>query len=253
MMPSSFAPISNTWREYASSMISQAPRSLGILLLECGLPPDAPRPMPLPGSMMASTTYDFPVISETVAGAWAENVIRGDPALEPVYIAAAQRLVERGAVAISSDCGFSIRHQAAVAASVNVPVAMSSLLLLPALLRQLPRPTKIAVVTADSRHLGEDLLVDDPVERARVVIGGIEGGKLWHNEMKRPPAPTDVATIKAEFAACVARLGATHPEIAAFLFECTTFSLVASSIRRATKLPVYDITTLCRMTLASVA
>lgn len=41
-----------------------------------------------------------------------ETVVRGDPELESAYVTAAQRLVARGAVAISSDCGFSIRHQA---------------------------------------------------------------------------------------------------------------------------------------------
>jgi hypothetical protein len=66
--------------------------------------------------MVNPATFEFPVISETVTGAWVENVVRGDPALEPAYIAAARRLVERGAIAISSNCGFSIRHQPAVAA-----------------------------------------------------------------------------------------------------------------------------------------
>ncbi|UCI31972.1 hypothetical protein [Mesorhizobium sp. B4-1-4] len=97
-------------------------------------------------------------------------------------------------MAISSNCGFSIRYQRAVAASVNVPVVMSSLLLLPALLRQLPSPGKIAVLTYDSRHCGEELLqIDDPGDRARVVIGGIEGGKFWHDELKRPVPPIDVS------------------------------------------------------------
>ena len=139
-------------------MTSRTQGSLGVLLLERGLPPGAPRPAPLPGSIMNAATFDFPVISETVAGAWVENVVRGDPALEPAYIAAARQLVERGAIAISSNCGFSIRHQPAVAASVNVPVVMSSLLLLPALLRQLPRISKIAVLTYESAHCSEDLL-----------------------------------------------------------------------------------------------
>lgn len=235
-------------------MVLQTSRSLGILNLERGLPSDVTPPMPRPGSMLNPATFDFPIISETVAGAWAENVIRGDPALEPAYIAAARRLVERGAVAISSNCGFSVRHQAAVAASVNVPVVMSSLLLLPALLRQIPTAAKIAVVTADSRHCGEDLLgVENPVERARLVIGGVEGSKLWHNEMKRPPSPTEVADIERDVSACVARLRSGYPEIAVLLFECTAFPLVTPAIRRIARLPIYDITTLCRMTFASVA
>ncbi|WP_245265843.1 hypothetical protein [Mesorhizobium sp. LNJC394B00] len=125
-------------------------------------------PTPRPGSVFNPATFDFPIITETVPEAWADRVIPGDPALEPAYIAAARRLVERGAVAISGDCGFTIRYQAAVASSVKVPVAMSSLLLVPMLLRQLPATAKLAVLTADSTHCGEDLLdVDDPAEGQR--------------------------------------------------------------------------------------
>lgn len=235
-------------------MASQNPRSLGILHLERGLPPGAKPPAPVPGSMLNPATFDFPAIVETVAGAWVENVVRGDPALEPAFIDAARRLVARGVVAISSTCGFSIRHQAAVAASVNVPVVMSSLLLLPALLRQLPPHGKIAVLTYDSAHCSEDLLrIDDPRERTKIVIGGIEGGKFWHDELKRPAPPTDVAAIETDVAACIARLRAKHPDVSAILFECAAFPAVAPAIRRIVKLPVYDIAGLCRMTMACIA
>nr|WP_247766872.1 hypothetical protein [Bradyrhizobium sp. 172] len=235
-------------------MISRTPRSLGVMHLERGAPVGATPPIPAPGSMLNSATFNFPIISETVAGAWVENVVRGDPALEASFIAAAQRLVDRGAIAISSTCGFSIRHQQAVAKSMNVPVVMSSLLLLPALLRQLPASAKIAVLTYDSTHATKDLLgVDDPAQRARIVIGGIEGGKFWHDELKRPPPPTDIAAIENDVAACTARLRIAHPEIAIILFECAAFPLVAPAIRHITKLPVYDITDLCRLTMASIA
>lgn len=235
-------------------MTTQQSPSLGVLQSERGLPPGAKPPAPRPGWMLNPTTFDFPIISETVPGAWVENIVRGDPALESAYVAAAKRLVERGAVAISATCGFTIRYQRAVAAAVHVPVAMSSLILLPALLRQLPPLAKIAVLTYDSTCLSEDLLqLEGSVERTRVVVGGIEGGRFWHNEMKRPPTLTEVGEIEKDVAACVARLCAAHPEIAAILFECTAFSLVSPAIRRATALPIYDITTLCRTTFASVA
>ncbi|MHC4049426.1 aspartate/glutamate racemase family protein [Bradyrhizobium sp. 25ACV] len=233
-------------------MTLQAPRALGVLCLERGLSPGE-APSPIPGSIRNPATFDFPIVSETVSGAWVPNIVRGDPTLEPAYVAAARRLVERGAVAISSTCGFSIRYQAAVAASVNVPVAMSSLLLLPMLLRQLQPPTKIAVLTYDSSCLGDDLLgINDPIERARIVVGGIEGGKFWHDERKRPPAPFDVAAIEADLAACATRLRVAHPEIAAVVFECGAFPFVAPAIRRITGLPIYDITSICRLLLASV-
>ncbi|WP_292493324.1 hypothetical protein [Mesorhizobium sp.] len=230
-------------------MITQTTRPLGIL----GLEPGAELTPESPGVALHPSTLGFPVISEKVTGGWAEDVSRGDPALESACIAAARRLVERGAVAISSECGFFIRHQAAVAKSVNVPVVLSSLLLLPTLLRQLPPPAKVAVLTFDSTRCTEDLLgIDDPAEQSRIVIGGIEGSKYWHDEQKRPPPACDVGTLEKDVTACVARVRAAHPDIAMILFECTGFPRVAPAIRRSTKLPVYDITTLARMTYASL-
>lgn len=235
-------------------MVSQLPKSLGILNLERGLPPGAKPSEPRPGSLLNPATFDLPVITETVTGAWADIVIKGDPALEPACIAASRRLVERGAIAISSNCGFFMRHQAAVAAAVDVPVVLSSLILLPALLRQLPAAGKLAVVTADSTNVGEGLLgIDNPGDRSKIVVGGIEGGKLLENEMMRPPPPTDVADIEKDVIACLERLRAAHPEIAVILFECTAFPLVTPTIRRIAKRPIYDITDLCRLTLASIA
>lgn len=226
---------------------------LGILELERGTAPEASRPEPFPLSIRHPETFDFPVLFETVAGAWVENVVRGDPAMERPYIDAARRLVERGATVISSNCGFSIRHQKAISASVNVPVVMSSLLLLPGLLRQLPPDGKIAVLTYDSAHCGEDLLgLDDPADSQRVVIGGIEGGEFWQNEMKQPVPPTSAKSIEADVVACIDRLLAGHPAISAVLLECAGFPVAAPAVRTRTGLPVYDIASLCRATVAAV-
>ncbi|WP_028744425.1 hypothetical protein [Rhizobium altiplani] len=233
-------------------MTNQSQPSLGILALETGRAPGAPST--LPNSVFNPATFDFPTIAEMVPGAWVDRVVPGDSTLESSYIAAAQRLVERGAVAITSDCGFTIRHQAAVSAAVKVPVAMSSLLLVPLLLRQLPPKGKLAVLTFDSKHCGEDLLgLAGRSERERVIIGGIEDGTTWQNEMKRPSIPTTVAEIESDIAGCISQLRAAHPEIAAVLLECTMFPVAAPAIRRMTGLPVYDTATLYRMTFASVA
>ncbi|SFQ36667.1 hypothetical protein SAMN05216330_1348 [Bradyrhizobium sp. Ghvi] len=232
-------------------MPSQSASYLGILDLE--REPGAVRPTPQPGSLMSPATYNFPVITETVKGALAEVVMRGSPALEPAYIAAAQRLVERGAVIVSSNCGFAVRHQAAVAAAVNVPVVMSALIMAPALLRQLPPAAQLAIVTSDSRLFTEDLLgIAAPAERARIVVGGTEGGNMWRNAAMIPPQPIDVADIEEDLAVCVRRLRADNPRIAALLFTCTGFPMATPAIRRMTGLPIYDITTACRVTLESI-
>ncbi|WP_245491845.1 MULTISPECIES: hypothetical protein [unclassified Mesorhizobium] len=194
----------------------------------------------------------FPIVAETVAGAWADNVIQGDPSLEAAYIAAAQRLVARGAVAITANCGYSVRHQAALAAAVGVPVAATSLILLPLLLRQYPVTTKIAVVAADASCLTDEMLgLNNSADKARVVIGGIEGGVMWQNEMKRPPPYTEPVQIQIELEACIEKLRTDNPDIGAILFECTLFPLVSPALRKKTGLPIYDVTTLCELTFAA--
>ncbi|MDA9535730.1 hypothetical protein ACM41_05410 [Bradyrhizobium sp. CCBAU 21362] len=233
-------------------MSSQTPRPLGIVNLERGVSPGESSPKSPLGGLLNPETFDFPVISEAVEGAWADVVVRGEPALEPAYIAAAKKLVQRGAAAISANCGFSIRHQAAVAAAVNVPVVLSSLLLLPSLLNQLPVSAKIAVLAYDSEHCGRDLLPVNDVDQARVVIGGLEGIKFWHDEHKRPAPPVDYSAINTDLSACIARLRSEHPGTAAILFECTAFPVIAPVMHRSTELPIYDTTNLCRLTMASV-
>ncbi|WP_247776755.1 hypothetical protein [Bradyrhizobium sp. CW1] len=172
----------------------------------------------------------------------------GDLTLAPAYIAAARKLVEDGAVAIGSNCGFAIRYQAAVAAAVDVPVMMSTLVLLPALLRQLAPSTQVGVVTSDSTLFAEDLLgLTDPAERARVVVVGIEGGNMARNATMN--LPTGPAEIEEDVASCVRRLLDTNPKVAALLFTCTLFPMITPAIRRRFGRPIYDISTACRLAL----
>lgn len=234
-------------------MTTSDPPSLGVLRTERGLPPGKVPPLWPAPFMLNPATFNFPVIAEYIEGGWVDRVFRGDPELVPSYIAAARRLVERGAVVITASCGFSIRYQQAVAAAVNVPVVLSSLLLLPTLIRQFPAG-KIAVLTADSQAFGNDMFgIEDPRERERIVVGGIEGGTLWRNELLRPPPPTDPSEIEDDVVACVERVRAAHPDVKAYLLECTGFPLVAPTVRRMTGAPTFDINTLCRMAIGSVA
>ncbi|XSC42570.1 hypothetical protein ACF1BQ_029950 [Bradyrhizobium sp. RDT10] len=41
-------------------------------------------------------------------------------------------------------------------------------------------------------RLSEDTIgVENPKDLTMVVIGGVEGGTLWRNEMQRPPPPNE--------------------------------------------------------------
>ncbi|MGY4281600.1 hypothetical protein ACVWXO_000820 [Bradyrhizobium sp. LM2.7] len=92
----------------------------------------------------------------------------------------------------------------------------------------------------------------DAADRARIVIAGIEGGEFWHNSRERPKHLTAIDVIEREVTASLARIRSTHPDIAAIVFECAGFVPVAAAIRRTAKLPVYDITHLCRLMLTPI-
>ncbi|MER9052360.1 hypothetical protein NKH89_35295, partial [Mesorhizobium sp. M0923] len=188
-------------------MTLQTRTAIGILELDEGQELGGCLSAPRDHSLLNPATFDRPILTEIVEGAFAEVVIAGDPSLKEACVRAARRLVERGAGVIVGDCGFLIRHQAAVSGAVNVPVAMSSLLLIPALLQQLAPAQKLAVITADSKHCSEDLFgVDNPAHRARVVVGGIEGGEYVRNAVARPLVRVSLDQIEREVAACITRL-----------------------------------------------
>jgi len=240
----------NTLEEY--SMSRQTNGILGILELDEGCPPSSQSFVPHEGSLFNPTTFDVPVITEMVPRAFADIVIRGDVSLEEASVAAAMRLVHRGATVITADCGFFIRHQTAISAAVNVPVITSSLLLIPTLLRQLAPAKMMAVISADSRYCTPDLFaVESPIDRARIIVGGIERGEYVRNALARPFLQTSLEQIEREVETCIEQLRANHPEIALLLFECTGLACVATASRYKSKLPVYDITNLCRLTLAT--
>lgn len=234
-------------------MTNQLVSPLGILLLERGALPVGVAPAPLVGGLRHPSTFDFPVITETVAGAWADNVMRGDSTVEPAYVAAARKLVDRGVRAIISNCGSAIQYQDAVSAAVDVPVGMSSLVLLPLLLRVLPQSSAIGIVTANLAQCEGELGLDNERDRGRIAISSIEGGRMWRNEIKRPPPPTSAADMELDILECVERLQAARPNLTAILIQCAGLAFASQKVRYKTNLPVYDITTLARLLHASAA
>src|SRR4051812_47766036 len=98
---------------------------LGILMLETRFPR-------VLGDMGNARTWPFPVLYRVVRGASPEKVVlNGAPGLLPAFIEAAQDLVELGAEAITTSCGFLSLFQKELAEAVKVPVATSSLMQVP--------------------------------------------------------------------------------------------------------------------------
>jgi len=123
-----------------------AGNAIGILLL------DVLCPM-LPGDVANASSYNFPVLYKVLEGVTAERVFRADPAVLAEVIKGGKELEKQGVRAITSDCGFFGNYQKEVAATLDVPVFLSSLLQIPLISRALKPEQKIAVLCASSTSL----------------------------------------------------------------------------------------------------
>jgi hypothetical protein len=120
---------------------------LGILMLEARFPRIA-------GDMGNGTTWPFPVLFRVVRGASPEKVVvQGARGLLPAFVEAARDLVDLGAEAITTNCGFLSLFQRELAEAVRVPVATSSLMQVPWVQATLPPGQRVGVLTVNRSGL----------------------------------------------------------------------------------------------------
>lgn len=214
---------------------------LGILELEN-------RPANLPGTLSGPETFQFPVKRITVPGAWTRNVIDGDRSVRDAYVECARKLESDGVSGIIANCGYTALFQADVSAAVSIPVALSSLSLVPLVAATLPSGRKVGIITYESGKLTEAHFVaagwssdDIPVS-----VAGIEDTETWH-QMTEPVLAYSPDLLINDVMKSVRSLLEADPAIGALVFECTAFPLAADTVRRETGLPVADILGLARM------
>jgi len=189
-------------------------------------------------------SYSEPTLFEVVRGATVDKVVPAkSPPLIDDFVAAGERLIARGADAITTGCGFLVLNQAELAARLSVPVATSSLLLIPSLLKLLPEGKRLGVLTFSAANLTPAHFAaagappDTPVE-------GVAPDGVFQKAIYEQPCEDTVAAREAEVVAAARRLVERHPDIGALLFECTNFPPHRAAVEQATGLRVYDIFTL---------
>jgi len=231
---SSFSPAPRIAR--GGKAIYGAP--LGILMLETRFPR-------IPGDMGHAATWPFPVLYRVVRGASPERVVlQGATGLLPDFIAAARELVDLGAEAITTTCGFLSLFQAELAAAVAVPVATSSLMQVPWVQATLPPGKRVGVITISRASLTPAHLAAAGVP-ADVPVEGTEGGCEFFRVVIRAEKPDlDVALAERDILEAGQRLQARHPELGAVVLECSNMPPYAAALQAALGLPVYDIYTL---------
>lgn len=208
---------------------------LGILMLEARFPR-------IPGDMGNAGTWPFPVLYRVVRGASPERVVlQGARGLLPDLIAAAQELVDLGAEAITTNCGFLALFQRELAAAVRVPVATSSLMQVPWVQAILPPGKRVGIITVSKASLTPAHLEGAGVPADTPIVGTEGGREFFRILIKAEAEDMDTALAEQDILEAGRTLVAQHPEVGAIVLECTNMPPYAAALREAVGLPVYDI------------
>jgi Asp/Glu/hydantoin racemase len=222
--------------------------SVGILMLDTRFPR-------IVGDMGNAATFPFPVRYQRVTGADPDLVVRqGAAGLLPAFVEAAQVLEREGVGAITTNCGFLVKFQAALAASVRVPVFTSSLLLVPLVHRLLPPGRRVGIMTVNAAALTAEHLASAGIGGdIPIAVAGMETEKEFTRVLLGNELVLDVDAAREEHVRVARRLLGEHPDIGALVLECTNMPPYSADIQRETGLPVFDIVSLVTMVHGALA
>ena len=220
--------------------------AIGILLIDCSTPF-------IPGDVGNASTYGFPVLYKTVPDVTLTRLIEeGDLSLTKAVINTAKELEKAGVRAISSDCGYMIHFQRQVAAEVNVPVIMSSLIQLPMLERTIGPSKKIGVICANRKKLTPDLLDAAGVrDKSLFVIRGMEEKPYFRAPILDEKPELVYEEIEKEITSVASEMVSSHPEIGPILLECSNMPPYAHAVQKITGRAIFDFTTLINLFFVS--
>jgi hypothetical protein len=217
---------------HALSEAADVPR-LGILMLDTHFPRIA-------GDLGNAETFPFPVLIARIAGATPERVVdrKAEGLLEP-FVAGGQALIRAGAAGIATTCGFLSLFQCPLAERLGVPVAASSLLMVPLVERLLPAGRRAGVVTFSKSLLtpGHLLAVGAPADTP---VEGVPPDGALATVIRKGERALDQHLVEVEVVDAGRRLKAAHPELGAVIVECTNMPPYTEALRHALRLPVYD-------------
>jgi hypothetical protein len=212
--------------------------AVGIIVLNVGYPL-------IPGNVANATTFPFPVRYRVIEGADIPSLLAGDRRLLEPSLAAARELARDGCRAIVGACGYFAKFQREMAAGLDVPAFMSSLLQVPLILAGLRTGESLGVLCASAPALDEATLGSVGVPPGSPLhVAGLQDAPAFRDAILDGQGWIDNDAVRDEVVTAAVGLVAAHPDIRAILLECSDMPPYASAVQRATGLPVWDFTTL---------
>jgi Asp/Glu/hydantoin racemase len=201
----------------------------------------------LPGNIVNAYTFDFPVRHRAAEGVDIPRLFAADPTIADDLIKLGQHMIDReGIRALCSACGFFGNYHAQVAAALDIPVAMSSLVQINWIRSVIKPGQKIGILTADQSSLTPALLKSVGVTDASdLIVKDLRHAEQF-SAILEYRGDFDNHKVQEEVVGKALELLEEEADVGAILLECSDMPPYAWAIQHATHLPVWDFTTLIR-------
>jgi len=194
----------------------------------------------LPGNVQNATTFQFPVIYQTVEGLTFPQLASGDGSADELIKKAVLKLQEKGVSVIVGACGSFAQWQTRITQYASVPVYASIMSQVPFVLAGLPAKQKLAVVFATKSAFNQRVLDECHItDSERLVILGAEDVSSF-NDFYESGSDEVCQRFEKELLQYLHEQKSLHPEIGAWLLQCSELPVYASKLQKLTGLPVFD-------------
>lgn len=211
--------------------------SIGILILDASYPC-------IPGNIGNASTFPFSVRYEKVQGASIDRLLnQQDPDLAAPFIDAAQKLYNSGVRAITGACGFMALFQQEVAATIDIPVFLSSLLQISFMYQITGK--KVGIITANASCLKPKHFTSTGIsDELPMVIAGMENQPEFRDAILKEKGTLDSLRIQKEVVDVASKMVKNNPDIGTILLECSDLPPYAHAVQNEVGLPVFDFFTM---------
>lgn len=198
----------------------------------------------VPGNVVNAATYPYPVRYKTLAGGTQDRIHGADPAMADLIIQAGKELQQEGVRAIAGACGYLGNYQKQVAAALDVPVFLSSLLQVPMISQAIGPRRRIGILCADGPALTTRLLASCGVTpEIPIAVLGLED-RPGFSSITYSRGEFNYDQVQQEVVAGACQLQERHGDLGAILLECSDMPPFAWAVQQAVHLPVFDFITM---------
>jgi hypothetical protein len=204
----------------------------GVLMLDTQFPR-------YPGDIGCPLGWPVALMYQKVSGMFPQDIVRTPESLKqhqvlPAFVKAGRQLVDQGAKALTTSCGFLVLLQRELQEALPVPVRTSSLLLLPKLLAMYQT---VGVLTMDESALSEAHFWAAgvmPQDMSRLRVQGVDRQSVFAHAIMGNCAQMDFEAAQQSVLSAAMRLKQKAPDLKHVVLECTNMPPYAGAIELAT-------------------